>query len=197
MYAMITGSPARITSFEIRGSNQNNNEFQRCVYQNSNAFQCSLSGGALAEPASVKLNGGAYYGLNIIESMTGSSEMYPLTPCMGQATMEMDEDGNAVRWPWTVWFVIVAMVLVFICLIVGVAIYLKRKKQRKGRQFETGTLQLRDNDGSDNKGMETKKAFEIIDTNTIEDEDGGDDETEIEIEIDVEVENDGYLVTNS
>merc|ERR1712241_957701 len=40
-------------------------------------------GGTISEPASVMLNGGAYHGIDIIESMTGSSAMYPLSSCSG------------------------------------------------------------------------------------------------------------------
>jgi len=81
MYAIISNSPVSITSFEIRGADQTDNEYQQCVYQNLNAFQCTISGGALTEPASVRLNGGDYSGVDIIESMAGSAVEYPLSSC--------------------------------------------------------------------------------------------------------------------
>ena len=81
MYAIVSNAPASITSFEIKGADQSDSEYQQCVYQNLNAFQCTISGGALKEPASVRLNNGAYYGVNIIESMSGSAEEYPQSTC--------------------------------------------------------------------------------------------------------------------
>merc|ERR1711884_450844 len=60
--------------------------------------------GTIREPASVMLNSGAYYGIDIIESMTGSSAMYPLSSCSGSigsgfslynTTDVKDEDSDA------------------------------------------------------------------------------------------------------
>merc|ERR1712157_521056 len=78
--AMLYNSPVTITSFSIKGSGQSS--YQSCVRQSATMFQC-YGMGTINEPASVMLNGGAYYGIDIIESMTGSSAMYPLSSCSG------------------------------------------------------------------------------------------------------------------
>jgi len=80
LYAVITNPPDSITSFEIKGYGQSDNQYRTCVLQNVNSYQCDL-GSALAEPASVRLNRGSYIGNNIIVSMTGSSAQYPLSSC--------------------------------------------------------------------------------------------------------------------
>merc|ERR1719461_1836424 len=99
--AMIYNAPTTITSFSIKGSGQSS--YQSCVRQSATMFQC-YGMGTINEPASVMLNGGAYYGIDIIESMTGSSAMYPLSSCSGSigsgfalynTTDVKDEDNDA------------------------------------------------------------------------------------------------------
>lgn len=96
MFAMISNAPSTISSFSIRGADQSDSEYQRCVLQNVNFFQCTISGGALMEPASVLLNDGAYSGLNIIESMTGSNAEYPLSSC-NAAAFTADDGGQGAE----------------------------------------------------------------------------------------------------
>merc|ERR1712190_571120 len=106
--AMIYNSPTTITSFSIKGSGQSS--YQSCVRQSPTMFQY-YGMGTISEPASVMLNGGAYYGIDIIESMTGSSAMYPLSSCSGSIGSgfalynttdvkdeDVDTDGNGTDW---------------------------------------------------------------------------------------------------
>jgi len=78
MYANVSNAPVPITSFEIKGADQTDFEYQKCEYRSHNVFQCD---GALKEPVSVILNDGTYYGVNIIESMAGNAGAYPLSSC--------------------------------------------------------------------------------------------------------------------
>eukprot|EP00486_Rosalina_sp_Unknown_P009123 CAMPEP_0201578788 /NCGR_PEP_ID=MMETSP0190_2-20130828/25847_1 /ASSEMBLY_ACC=CAM_ASM_000263 /TAXON_ID=37353 /ORGANISM="Rosalina sp." /LENGTH=232 /DNA_ID=CAMNT_0048012363 /DNA_START=260 /DNA_END=955 /DNA_ORIENTATION=+ len=82
--AIISNAPSTITSFEMKGYGQTDNQYQNCVIQNIglNMWQCDFSN-ALTEPASIRLNNGDYIGNNIIISMTGSTAEYPLSSCSG------------------------------------------------------------------------------------------------------------------
>eukprot|EP00483_Globobulimina_turgida_P006310 UN06320 len=172
---MIYGaSGITITSFAIRGADQSNDEYQDCVMQNANFWQCVIRGGALQEPTSVKLNDGEYYGINIIESMTGSSVQYPQTGCSGRFTFEEENESGI---SWTVWFAICVLVGLGICIIGGICFYRKRMKKGKGyvsnNEKRIDTVELRDNDGNNT----TKPNQDMIDVN---------DNQEIEVEIEAE-----------
>jgi len=138
MYALIYNAPMSITSFAIRGADQST--YQSCVYQNHNAFQCTITGGALKEPASVVLNGGAYTGNNIIVSMTGSSALYPLSSCSASAAFENGED-TVDEEPHHVYqfnaFEVIAIILVCIFgICVAVVFFCKAAKKRvRGKQY--------------------------------------------------------------
>jgi len=81
LYAIVSNAPETITNFEIRGADQSDSEYQSCTYMNAGAFQCSISNGPLTEPASVRMNDGTYVGVDIIVSMDGSADEYPLESC--------------------------------------------------------------------------------------------------------------------
>lgn len=116
----VYNAPATISSFEIRGFGQSDAQFQSCAYQNVNFFQCNIAGGALAEPATVRLNG-VYYGENVIESMTGSSAQYGAATCAsGSAYTDEDDHGDDKKDGAVSPAAIVAVVLCCLVCVLGV-----------------------------------------------------------------------------
>jgi len=139
MFAMISNAPTTITSFEIKGANQGDAAYQNCVYQNTNAFQCSIAGGALTEPASVRLNGGVFEGVHIIESMTGTGDQYPLSSCSsaaftaGDANGDDDESGHGLNGVGLV--AVIICILICVAAAVGFAVWRWRAQRVNGKAY--------------------------------------------------------------
>merc|ERR1711933_578982 len=142
--ALIYPAPATITSFSIKGSGQSS--YQSCVRQSATMFQC-YGMGTISEPASVMLNGGAYYGIDIIESMTGSSAMYPLSSCSGSIgsgfslynTTDVKDESNDTDDNGTDWLHIVqycGFTLSGLAVIVASIHRIRQSKKKKANAME-------------------------------------------------------------
>lgn len=133
LFAMIENAPTTIRKFEIKGAAQSDDAYQQCVFQNVNAFQCTLPS-PLTEPASVRLNDGDFVGVEIIESMTGSAAKYPLDSCSSSSAFlaeavggHSNGNGNGLNfWAWTA-----LSVGALVCVMSTVAFAMWRWRSRK------------------------------------------------------------------
>ena len=134
MYLKITNPPASITAFGIKGKGQSS--YKDCTLQNANFWYCA-PGSSLTAPASVKLNGGSYYGIDIIESMSGSTAEYGYGQgcAVVSSYTEGDEDGSDAM-EWTTIFAIIMSCLIGIGLIItGLVCLYKHNKKKKGTAY--------------------------------------------------------------
>ena len=139
----ISNPTTSITEFEIKGFGQT--QYQSCVQQNANFWQCELSG-TLVEPASVRLNGGAYEGCNIIVSMSESSAEYPLSSCSTGSSYTEDENNKGNINTALIAVIVIGCLMVLFC--VGLLCLYKYKQNRGRAYFEESKRNVNANIGA-------------------------------------------------